>query len=182
MYEPAWDGPIHGYVINDLRRQHWRIARTVPWPDAEQEAYCVFLRCRRAYLGKVERPEHFMALFKTAWHRRMADLSNEATLVRENELHELAPISSASVAREHVGETENAGILATMVRQAPSEVRMVLALLLDAPEELLEAALAGFACNRDGRARAKGSARVNALLGLPADRDTLGELRDYFSS
>jgi hypothetical protein len=178
VFEPNFEPEYLGYVCNYLRTNHWRVASTVPFEDAQQEAYCVFLKCKRVYSGKVTEPAHFMALFKTAWSRRFTDLSNENTEEREHitvaqddEVHEM----------QSAGATDNDGYLATMIRQAPSEVNMVLSLFLNAPQELLEVALAGWRGGSDKRMRSGGSKHINRLLGLPEDQDTLKQVSDYFT-
>jgi hypothetical protein len=68
-----------------------------------------------------------------------------------------------------------------MIKQAPREVRMVLSLLIDAPSEIVEAALAGWRPAGDRRSKSGGSRQVNRLLGLPDDQDTMAQVREYFS-
>lgn len=182
MYEPTWDGPIAGYATNQVANLHWRVARTMDWDEAKQEACLVFCRCRDRYRGKVTEPAHFMALFKTALERRFIDLAridvrrrSEVPLpVTRDEDDNESPF-------EQVGELDNDGLLAVMVKQAPREVRMVLSLLLDAPSEIVEGALAGWRASGDRRAKHGGSKHVNRLLGLPEDQDTMAQVREYFS-
>jgi len=172
-FVPEWDGPIAGYVVNFLTAQHWKIARTVPKDDALQEAYCVFLRCKRKYTTVTE-PQHFMALFKTAWYNHFTDLANNDTAERVVHQEPETPI-------EQVGATDNDGALAIMLRQAPREVSMVLSLFLNAPQELLDIALASWKAGGDRRSKSGGSKQVNRLLGLPEDQDTMKQVIDYFS-
>lgn len=170
-----WAGPIEGYVVNFLSKQHWKIKRTVPWEDAMQEAYCVFLRCKRKY-PDIEEPQHFMALFKTAWYRHFTDFTNEDTASRVVGPHVVDEHGSAP---EAVGELDNDGALALMIKQAPREVTMVLTLFLNAPQELLDLALGSWRADR--RMKVNGSEHINKLLGLPADYDSMQAVRDYFS-
>lgn len=177
LYQPEWDGPIAGYVTNYLARYHWKIQRTVPWEDAIHEGFVVFLRCKRKY--HVQEGKHFMALFKTAWYRHFTDLCNEDTASR-------CILASDAIERnehpESIGELENAGMLSIMLRQAPHEVKMVLTLFLNAPQELLQQAVGAWFDCRDNKSRLKTSKRINSLLGLPADFDSMKAVDDYFSS
>lgn len=177
MYAPEFGGPIEGYVVNYLTREHWKIARTVPRDDAMQEAYCVFLKVKRTY--RVEEPQHFMALFKTAWYRRFTDMANEDT---ERRAECAMPVGADGAEFEQQGESDNDGALAVMIRQAPREVQMVLGLFLSAPQELLDIALSSWKAQGDRRCRAGGSLQVNRLLGLPDDQDTMRQVADYFGS
>lgn len=175
-FEPEWKGPIEGYVVNFLTKNHWKIVRTCPREDALQEAYCVFLRVKRKYTGKVARgqrrvtePRHFMALFKTAWYNQFTELANLDTAQR---VECTMPVDDEGNEFELTGSTDNDGMLAVMIREAPREVTMVLSLLLNAPQELLDAAL--------GTGRQNACVRVNRLLGLPLEQDTLGTVAEYF--
>lgn len=178
MYTPDFEGPIMGYVVNDLKANHWKIARTVPHSDAMQEAYCVFLKCKRTYADTVTEPAHFMALFKTAWYRRFTDMANEDTERRCECAIPVSAVTGEEIQQE--GESDNDGMLAVMIRQAPREVQMVLSLFLNAPQELLDIALGSWKAQGDRRCRAGGSLQVNRLLGLPEDQDTMQHVVDYF--
>lgn len=176
--EPGWEGPVEGWVIKFLTREHWKVARTVPWEDAVQEARVVFLRVLRRYPG-VE-PAHFMSLFMTSWRNHFLDLANDDTRRRaEVAMPELAPGAQLDSA----GDLDNDGFLRTALRQAPREVAMVLSLFLNAPQELLEAAMGP----RNTRARARRTAEqqeevaVCRLLGLPEGSAPLAATREYLS-
>jgi DNA-directed RNA polymerase specialized sigma24 family protein len=177
-YSPTYDGPIAGYVVNHLHKNYWKVARTMPREDVLQEAYVVFLRCKRAY-PDMDTPQHFMALFKTAYGRHFIDLARADTAERvvfelpsydnEDGHHEL----------EMAGDLNNDGELALLLEQAPSEVVSVLNLFLNAPQELLELALGSWQ-STDKRCKTGGSRKLCALLGLPADKDIIKIVTDYF--
>lgn len=177
MSLPKFEGPIEGYVVNYLTKNHWRIKNTHDHLDAKQEAYAVFLRCAAKY-PTVE-PAHFMALFKTAWHNEFVDLSHKATAVRNEVAQRLfEDETEADMVDGIVGELDNDGALAVMIRQAPKEVLMVLNLFLTAPVELLE--LAGAAWLKQGKYRADGDRAVARMLGLPPDSKPMTETQRYF--
>lgn len=184
---PEFKGPIEGYVVNFLRTNYWRIESSTPRQDAMQTAYMVFLRVRNKYKNIPMGP-HFMSLFKMAWFNEFTDLANADTKLRQ-----LVPFKSKGHQEDHgwsevpgdpvntvIGELECDGYLAVKIEQAPSEVKAVLNLFLNAPVELLDMALRGWH-GRNKKSRAGGSERINRLLGLPADRDVLKEVEDYFS-
>lgn len=179
-YQPRWGGAIEGYVVNYAVRNLWRVGASMELGDVVNEAYLVFDRCARKY-PELDTPQHFMALFKTSWVRHFTDLSNADTATRAA----LVPIMSKrnedgeemSVA-EPVGDLDNEGVLTTLVRQAPREVALVLRLFAQAPQELLELALASW--NPQGKRHSAGSGRINALLGLPADFDAIGAVYTHF--
>ena len=178
-YRPRWKGEVEGYLANFLGKNHWRVARTMEYRDAMQEGFIVFAKVRARYCGpKAEYPlsqgAHFMALFKTAWNRRFIDLAN-ADMKHRLATHFGHDASERyELTGDEVGETENAGVLATMVRQAPSEVRLVLNLFLNAPQELLGMALAHW------RPGMRADPVVNRLLGREPDDELMGRVVDYF--
>lgn len=177
---PEWKGPIEGFIVNFLHKNLWRVANTHTFDDAMQEAWCVFLRTAATY-PTVETPQHFMALFKRSWINEFNDLSNAATAVRA----EVSDVSLDSGEEEEwrqevIGDLDNDGALAVMVRQAPREVLMVLNLFLNAPQELLDLAMAAW--KKGGRKKADGDTAVERMLGLPQGTKPVTRTIDYFGS
>lgn len=181
-FKPTFEGPIEGYVVNGMRTNYFRVEASMTRQDYMQEAHLVFLECRRYYEGKVKEPQHFMALFKRAWSNRLADLSNADTAMRELFLPDHGRSGEAEEERpyEAMGELDNDGHLATLLRQAPREVGMVMNLFFSAPQELLEVALAPWR-GQDRRCKGGGSERICKLLGLPKEMDVMQQVEEYLS-
>jgi len=173
-YKPEFKGPVEGWVVNYLKREYWRIERTVPREDVMQEAYVVFLRCKARFPKSAEydTPQAFMAQFKRAWVNQMNDLSvldtRDRAFVAEPEGQQA----------ERVGSTDNDGMLRIMIQQAPREVTTVLSLFLSAPTELLELAL--HAWTSSGKNSAGGPKHLQKLLGFPPEVDPIKIVEDYF--
>lgn len=178
LFEPQWKGPIEGYTVNYMIAQHWRVEKRMERDDFMQEAYCVFLKIKREY--KVRNAAHFMALYKSALRNKINDLAQacryDVYVVSDVEEHEDGSVSVT------LGEIENDGYLATLIRQAPQEVLMVLNLMLRAPQEIVAEVLISWNGNGDARTKSNGSKTINRLLGLPLDQDTLGAVKSYFSA
>lgn len=170
-------GPVEGYVVNFLRKNFWRIAGTHEWDDAMQEARLIFLRVQRKYPDAEDK--HLMSLFKTAWGHHFTDLSVKDSRGRHIQSESNLARDEDSLPREMVGATDNDGMLAMMIRQAPSEVRMVLSLFLSAPAELLETAARAW--SGGPRGKKEGNALINRCLGLPENTESLEAVRDYFT-
>jgi len=177
-YTPEFKGPIEGWTVNFCKKNQWRLQRSMEWEDIMQEAQVVFLKCKNAY-PELDGPSHFMALYKTAWTRHVINLSQKDTELKAvySETHDAEHEGMESIV---IGELNTDGNLATLLRQAPKEILMVLNLFLNAPTELLEVALDGWKGN-DRRCIAGGSKRICKMLGLPEHMDIMKSVQDYFS-
>lgn len=168
-YIPIFKGIIEGWTMNYLAANYWRVEQSMERRDCLQEAWLVFAKIAERY-PDVEAP-HFFALYRTAWTRRFDDLSTRDSRVRSHEIvrgRYADADREMTIGPEHIGELSNAGELLVALRQAPREVRMVLELVLRAPQEVVEMALAG-----------RGE-RLCGLLGIAPGRDVLAEVRAYF--
>ena len=177
-YRPVFPGVIEGYVMNCLRKDLWKISATHEHADAIQEAYLVFLRVKAAY-PDVQTGSHFLALFKSAWYNHFTTLAAKASVAR-------IPISECSFGFEDgnffdtlPGDPLDTGFLGTMFRQAPSEVKSVLYLIMNAPTELLEIATASW--KNKGHTEASQNRMMCQLLGIEESTDVVGAVKQYFS-
>lgn len=176
-YSPEFTGRIEGWVVNFLTKNYWRVSRSTPRSDVMQEAYVVFLRVKRKY-PNVDAP-YFMSLFKTAWTNHFTDMANADTEQRMFTEMPRSRSEDGDYELEPMGDVDNDGQLATMLRQAPAEVTQVLTLLLNAPQELLDVALSSWN-GADKRCKAGGSKRICQMLGLPETLDVMKQVDDYF--
>jgi hypothetical protein len=181
-YTPEWTAPFEGYAANFIKRNLWKVARTHDRDDAWQEVHFVFYDCVRRYSTRVENAAHFMALFKTCLNTHFCDLAVKATTARaelgalEDDDGTVQDYTSGTI-----GETQNAGELQTKIRQAPSEVRVVLALFLSAPQELVDLAMSTWKTHTRGGKQAAGSDHhLNKMLGLPPGSKPLAAVEAYF--
>lgn len=180
---PEFNGPIEGYVVNFLAKNLWRVKTTHTHDEAMQEAYLVFLTIVTRY-PNLDTPQHFMALFKTAWDNHFHDLSKASTTARtatpaSQLTHNMDGEEQEMNLDRFIGETDNSGFLAVMVKQAPKEVMMVLNLMLNAPQELLELAQRTWRTN--GKYRADGERLTEKMLGLPPGTEPLRQTKEYFT-
>lgn len=177
-YRPVWAGPFETYTRRYIAKNLWRLSRTCDADDAMQEARIVFLDCTRRYTGRVDNPAWFMALYKMALFGRFDDLATQDTRYRSVGVLMCEVVTEEDASPiEAIGTCENEGVLHTIIRQAPDEVRSVLSLLLNAPAEILE--LAAEAWGAQGKKSAFGNAMLCRMLGLPERADPLGAVRDY---
>lgn len=175
QYVPEWHGAIEGYTVNQVTRALWRVAITHDREDLMQEARIVFLKCQRAY-PVIDTPQHFMALYKTALTNRIADLSNKHTRIASVSVGDDPDISTR---REQAGALDNDGCLSSLIRQAPREVSMVLALFLNAPTELLEVAEQSWMRSKHGKRDL--NAMVKRLLGPGVGEEPIKQVEAYFN-
>lgn len=178
MYKPNWAGPIQGWTVRYSHQHFWRVADTMQWEDVMQEAYLVFMRCSNRY-PVTDTPQHFMALYKRAWINHMNDLSNGSSN-QKTEISDQVMTDDGPSTIDQVGSLDNDGYLRVLVNEAPEEVRMVLALLVNAPQELIDLAMSGWN-GPDRRKKANGSQRICQMLGIPQHIDVMGMVREYFT-
>lgn len=178
-YLPNFKGPIEGYVVNFMRKNYFKVQRTHERADVMQEAYVIYMRVVATY-PDVEGAPHFMSLFKTSWYHHFTDMANADTAQRVLVQPQVYySEDGGEMTTDYLGDTNNEGELAVMLRQAPNEVTQVLNLFLNAPQELLDLALGSWK-GRDRRCRAGGSKRICALLGLSPAYDVMKVVEDYF--
>jgi len=180
MYTPKFQGPIEGWTANHLKANYWKVERTMTRADCMQEAYLVFHRCQTKY-PQMDTPQHFMALYKTAWSRAFVDFANADTASRIVTEMPRIQIEDELIEYDPPGDLGNEGYFAVLLREAPKEVLMVLHLFLSAPKEVLDLALAGWK-GPNKRERTGGSSHLNRMLGLPPDLDVLQMTKDYFKN
>lgn len=169
---PEFKGPVEGYTVKFLTRNFWRVRASMDMDDAMQEARCVFYKVIRKY-KKVRAPEHIMALYKTAWSRRFTDLAHRDNSQRTE--IQVADLWSL----ERVGELDSDSMLGTMLQQAPTEIKTVLSLFLNAPSELLDLAVTSW--RGSGHYTPEGNKMLCLYLGYEPGTDIIGMVRDYFS-
>lgn len=172
----VFEGAVEGYTINYFKRHLWRLNGTHYHEDAMQEARVVFLRCAQRYPDVA--PAHFMALYKTSLANEVNDLSKLATDAREALPLDADDGEGTPISYESVGELDNDGALAVLIRQAPTEVKMVLNLFLTAPQELVELAMRAW--RRKGRYKDDGEKAISQMLGLPAGTEPMRRTAEHF--
>ena len=173
-FDPVWDGALRNYARSYVRKNLWRLSRTCDEADAMQEAWIVYERCARKYSAHIDNMAWFMGLYKRSLAGRIADLATNDTRYRTVSGDVLSDVVDEDAAPfEMIGELANAGELAVHAAQAPSEVREVLALLFNAPAEIMELVAAAF--------KGRGQRGVlNRMLGFPEQYDALQEVRSWF--
>lgn len=73
-FVPRWEGECKGYAYNATRKFWPALQAWHEWDDLMQEAFLVFLKCKRRYYACVDKPEWFMALFKVSLHNRLVTM------------------------------------------------------------------------------------------------------------
>lgn len=175
MYKPKYNGPIQGWAVNYSAANAWKVSAIMELDDLLQESYMIFLKCKARY-PVLEEAKHFMALYKRAFTNHVTDLAELASRSKDETDHDISVIHMT-----HCGETDNDGRLATLLRQAPREVQMVLNLMLNAPQELVDLTVAGWH-TVDRRCTNGGAGRINAALGLDPKLNVMQMVHDYFHS
>lgn len=181
-YKPEFQGPIEGWTVNHIHANFWRVSRVREREDLHQDAQLVFLRCAAKY-PDMDTPQHFMSLYQRAWMNHIHDLSNLQTQVKaEVSMQREAALEDTEdrYEPELIGDLDNDGYFAVKLHQAPHEVKRVLNLFLNAPQEILDLALGSWK-GRDRRCTTGGSKKICRLLGLSDDLDVMQMVSDYFT-
>lgn len=171
-YSPQWKGFIEGFSVNYVNANLWRVKNFMDREDCMQEAYYVFLRLKSKY-GRLDTPQHFMALFRTTLTNEFTDWAARDTKIRFEENHE-------DFQEDNRTEYNNDGELAIMIEQAPSDVSLVLQLMLTAPIEVLE--MMSTVWKAEGKKKEFGNTHLCSILGLSPKTDIVGIVTDYFSA
>lgn len=66
VYKPRWNRAFQGRAINLAKKFYPKLSTDYEIDDLVQEAYIVFLRCSRKYVGTVDNPKWFMSLYNRA--------------------------------------------------------------------------------------------------------------------
>ena len=175
-----WKGPIEGYTHNFLARNYWKVARSMEYEDAVQEAYAIYLECVGRYSGRCDNAKWFMSLYKLVLSTRFTDFAKRDTRSRAI-VYEASRIETEEPTRhdaDGVGDLDNAGYLNILIKEAPKEVREVLAIFLNAPSELLDLVFKSW----KGKDDTKGTnAFLARLIGRKEDDQIIEQVVEYFS-
>lgn len=130
---------VRPYVINHLKKHYWKLKSYMDWEDALAEAQLQFIRTIRRLQNRqcqIENEKHLMSLFKTSWSNHFITLANKATkerFVSTTDDVELQKIQLDAL----VADLDNDGLVHQLLQKAPSDVRQVLHILLNAPDDLV---------------------------------------------
>lgn len=192
-FEPSFD-LVEKYVRSFLRTNMWRVKHIMDEDDAMQEARLTYFRLITRFEKRgiwFDGPGHFFSLFRTMWTRWFHTLSNRDTKwqveVNTTTLGiQIAGASGGGGMEEEfsmdsfIGSTENEGYTAVLMDEAPEEVRRVMALLMKAPQGVLDGAVAAWQA-KGRREAAAGNVFLCELLGYdPKKVDLVARTKRYF--
>ena len=120
-FRPIWPGPIEGHAVNTARYYYGHLHAWHEFDDLLQEAYIVFIKCKRAYAGTVDNPAWFMALFRNSLRNRFSTLLQHGP--RYNFIEDLESINT-----DAAGDLKNDGYLRCILEDLPPVLNMMLRL------------------------------------------------------
>lgn len=127
-----FDEGLRGWVVNTAKRNYWRVAAWHELEDLIQEGMLAYAICSVRYASTVENKSHFMALVKTAYLHRIADLANARTRTMEIALSQIVAEGKDDEALELLsGVTFPEAEMVACLLSAPREVRAYLAAISD---------------------------------------------------
>lgn len=103
-------GPVQGHAINTIKKFYPALQADHDFDDLMQEAFIVFIKCKRKYEATVDGKAWFMCIYRTALRNR---LINMAARVR--------PCIALDEIPEQATELDE-GYFRTLIGQLPVEV------------------------------------------------------------
>lgn len=184
-YTPVWKD-FEGYCVYFLKANFWRVSSHMEYEDCLQESQLLFFKLKSRY-GNVDTQKHFMGLYGNSLTNRFNDLASKVTKHRAEVSEDSCSLAhSDHIASDEdfevtalIGDFDNDGMLAIMIEQAPSEIKLVLSLFMTAPVEVLDM----FADNwkQRGKNSEFGNNHLCEILGLSEKTDIVGRVRQYFT-
>ena len=117
-----------------------------------------------------------MALYRTAWTN---DFNDYAVLATKHRNEVSSEMSEEAKDKQVIGELANDGELSVMIEQAPSDIKLVLQLLLTAPVEVLD--MFSSVWKKRGKYRDFGNEHLCEILGLEGKTDIVNKINKYFT-
>jgi DNA-directed RNA polymerase specialized sigma24 family protein len=180
--DPLMDRSMSGWIVNEARRNYWRVARWYDLADLVQDGYLSYAKCKARYGHLFNNPptkgerKWFMALVQRTFHNHIYDLAMEKTHcpeVTEAWLAEKEEKQAASVPANDIADA------AAVLLRAPAEIgALIAALARDINEGYRRSHLrtrtkVTVAYGAKGTAHASQSTRV--MKGRKGLRETTGE-------
>jgi hypothetical protein len=87
--DPLMDRSMSGWIVNEARRNYWRVARWYDLADLVQDGYLAYAKCKARYGHLFNNPptkderKWFMALVQRTYHNHIYDLAMERTNTNE---------------------------------------------------------------------------------------------------
>lgn len=172
-FRPQFKGSIEGFLVNQITKQHWRVAKVMSKEDLYQDGVLYFIMLRARYTGIVDNPAWFMSLYSRAFRNHIHDI---ARVQEKLNLSEPLPedLSSFHFTSDVDGTEEDT---AHSFDNAPQEVLEVVALFLNAPSELW--LVLSKAWNARGNRKKKSQTLIAQALGKGEDFDARQLVHDF---
>lgn len=124
-YRPQWTPELEGYTVTTVKKSWPGVADIYEFDDLLQEAYVIFLRCRRAFRSRGGNDAAiFMALYKCSLDRRLKSLA----LLRRR--YSCLGYTDKDVEGQLVEDTSVIAEFNLLLQRLPQELVTVLALLV----------------------------------------------------
>lgn len=116
-FTPRWEGAVQGHAINTIRSFYPRLAAEYEFEDLLQDAYLIFMRCKRRTCFKIDNPRWFMTYFSNALSNKLINMTKCSTRNAERyiPLEFLDPADEPAVMDE--------GFMRRVLQELPARVR-----------------------------------------------------------
>lgn len=194
-HDPYLDEGIRGYIINECRKQFWKVASWYEFEDLVQDAYLVYTKCLRRFRTKTDGRELpleelrsvMMGYFQRAFFNHMTDLQQHP----RSRLKEMAFGDFSLEQEEALVSTMESDCdlsdadMVSLLARAPAEIAdMLKKLLVDGVAELMPNAIKTRLPISPGRrktwaVRETTSEHIDRCLGKPG---AAAQLRKFLTS
>ena len=174
----AWKGVVEGYTKNQATKFMRNFNKTALYEleDLMQEGYLLYMKVIEKY-KEISEPKHLMSLYKSALKNRFSEVANELL-----EVSRFMYIDTSDEESENVVATlpsSDSTEFRTLLSTAPTEVKDLLFLIFDTPQEYLEV----LGLNKKRRRGFQNNPLVCKLLGYnPAKVNLVKNFKEYFET
>src|ERR1700677_2656511 len=129
---PEWGkaSPYYQWANNFIWRNHWRVEHVLGGDKEDLLAECalMWVQCTKFYEKTVHTPQHMMYMYKLWVTGQFADYATKDTKIRE--VCQLLAYRDVRIKSE--------GELAVKLKEASSDLKQVMDIFLNAPQEIIE--------------------------------------------
>ena len=175
----AWKGVVEGYTKNQATKFMRNFNKTALYEleDLMQEGYLLYMKVIEKY-KEINEPKHLMSLYKSALKNRFSEVANELLELSKTVYIEQPTDDESENVFNKITSSVNTEFR-TLLSTAPTEIKDLLFLIFDTPQEYLEI----LGLNKKRRRGFQNNPLVCKLLGYNSAKVNLVKnFKEYFET